>query len=228
VASRLRRRPTRETLHEGTTTAGQVPTSTVWAVYRDLLTPAGRTRLLLVLGIFGFNGMWQALRSLFTVYGIEELDISRGQAGGLAFVGATAFILATVPISRLTERYGQIPMIRRGLVLFIAGLLVCAAAPHVVPTTVGLAVSAVGFACFAINAIVALWDLAPSPGLTGAYTGLFAVAYTAGAAAGPALLGLTVDLTSWRLMMPNAAVLSALVLIVFVALSRRTARPEES
>jgi MFS family permease len=205
-----------------------VPRPTVRTLYRDLLSPAGRNRLLLVVGIFGFNGMWQALRSLFTVYGIEELDLSRGQAGGLALVGAAAFILAAVPISLLTRRFGRIGMIQRGLVLFIAGLTICAIAPYVVPTTIGLSVAAVGFACFAINAIVALWDLAPSPDLTGAYTGLFAVAYTAGAAAGPALLGLTVDLTSWRLMMPNAIALSLLVLAVFVTLTRRTAQQEES
>lgn len=192
------------------------------ALYADLLTAAGRPRLLLVIGIIGFNGMWQAMRSLFTIYGVEVLDVTRGQAGGISLVGAAAFIIAAVPISRLAGRYGSIGMIRRGLIVFIVGLVVSSTSPTLVVAAVGLSISAVGFACFAINAIVALWDLAPA-GMTGVYTGLYAVAYMVGAAAGPAVLGLVVDITSWRLMMPATAVLSCLVLLVYLRLERQPA-----
>lgn len=190
------------------------------ALYADLLTSAGRPRLLLVIGIIGFNGMWQAMRSLFTIYGVEVLDVTRGQAGGISLVGAAAFIVAAVPISRLAGRYGSIGMIRRGLMVFIGGLVVSSTSTSLVVAAVGLSISAVGFACFAINAIVALWELAPDSGMTGGYTGLYAVAYMIGAAAGPAVLGLVVDITSWRLMMPATAVLSCLVLLVYLRLER--------
>ncbi|MBG6095839.1 MFS family permease [Nocardioides luteus] len=193
------------------------------ALYADLLTRAGRPWLLLVVGIIGFNGVWQALRALFTIYGVEVLDVTRGQAGGIALIGAAAFILAAVPISRLSRRYGCIGMIRRGLMTFIVGMIVGGISTSLPVAVLGFSIAAVGFACFAINAVIALWELAPEPGLTGVYTGLYAVAYTVGAASGPAVLGLVVDLTSWRLMMPGAALLACLVLLVYLRLERHPA-----
>nr|WP_296766881.1 hypothetical protein [Rhodococcus sp. (in: high G+C Gram-positive bacteria)] len=64
-------------------------------------------------------------------------------------------------------------------------------------------------------------DTADAPHLTGLYPGLYAVAYAAGGAAGPTLLGFSVDATSWSYMMLNAAVFMVPVLALFTVLAGR-------
>ncbi|HEY0470050.1 MAG TPA: MFS transporter [Kribbella sp.] len=188
--------------------------------YRALLRD--RTSLLILLGVFGFNALWQALRSLFTPYAMEVLQVSRGTAGSLSIVGALAFVLVAAPIALVSQRIGQLRMITFGAAVFTVGLG-CGAVSHTVTVTLfSLCVAAIGFAAFAVNAIIAVWNSAPSPAHTGLYTGFYAVAYGIGAAIGPALLGLTVDLTGWPSLMTNATLLSLPTLALFIHLTRRS------
>ena len=192
-------------------------------VYLELLRDRDRTRLLLMLGIFCFAGTWSALRSLLTPYGMEVLDMSRGAAGGIPLPGSVAFLLACIPIAHLSDRVGQLRMITYGVALFVVGLLTGFAFQTPAGTTVAVALASVGYAAFSINAVVALWNLAPSTRVLGAYTGLYTVAASSGNALGPALLGSAVDLTGWPLLMLDAAVLSTVTFLVFARLSRRAA-----
>jgi MFS family permease len=177
-----------------------------------------------MLGIFCFAGMWSALRSLTTNYGIEALDLSRGDAGGLTLPGAVAFLVCVVPIAYASTRLGQIRAIRYGVGLFVIGLLTGFAFPTVAGTITAMAVASIGYAAFAVNALVALWDLAPGNHVLGTYTGLHTVASSTGAALGPALLGVTVDATGWRYMLLDAAVFAAITFVVFTRLARKTPR----
>jgi MFS family permease len=198
--------------------------SSPWAVVKDLIRDPSGSRLLLMAGIFCFAGMWSALRSLLTPYGTEVLGLSRGAAGGLALPGAIAFLIAVVPIAYVSGRMGQVRAIRCGVALFVVGLLVGFINPSSTTTIVSMVLSSLGYAVFAVNALVALWSLAPNDRVLGTYTGLYTVASAAGMALGPALLGLTVDLTGWRFMLPNAAVFGVITFIVFTLLARKTAR----
>jgi MFS family permease len=203
--------------------AGQVPK--MRHVLREIVQNPDRTRLLILVGVFGYNATWQGLRSLFTPYAIEVLDISRGTAGGLGIAGAFAFFVVAAPIALFSQRVGQLRMIWFGALVFLGGL-VFGGLLHTVPmTVVGLAISAMGFAAFSVNAIVALWNAAGTTSVTGLYTGLYAIAYAAGGAAGPAILGFAVDLTGWPLMMINAAVLFLPVLWILSRLARHERRP---
>jgi MFS family permease len=193
-------------------------------VYRELLRDDDRSRLLLLLGVFCVAGAWTAMRALMTPYGIEVLDMSRGAAGGIALPGSIAFLLAAAPIAYLSDRVGQVRMITAGVALFVVGLLVGFAFGTPGGTTAGVAICSVGYAAFAINAVVALWNLAPSNRVLGAYTGLYTVAASAGGALGPAVLGAAIDFTGWRFMLLDAAVLAAIACAVFVHLSRRGER----
>lgn len=197
------------------------PLSSLPAVIRDLVRDRSRTRLLLMLGIFCFAGMWSALRSLLTPYATEVLGVSRGAAGGLALPSAVVFLAAVLPIAYVSERVGQFRMIRYGAALFTLGLLVGSAVPTTTMTMVSTALSSVGYAAFAVNGLVALWKLAPSDRVLGAYTGLYTVASASGMALGPALLGATVDLTDWRFMLLNAAAFGAVTLAVLIWLGKR-------
>jgi MFS family permease len=204
-------------------TRGPGEFSSPWAVVKDVIREPSGARLLLMTGIFCFAGMWSALRSLLTPYGTEVLGLSRGAAGGLALPGAVAFLIAVVPIAYASGRLGQIRAIRYGVALFVVGLLVGFAVPAPAMTTVSLVLTSTGYAVFAVNALVALWNLAPNSRVLGTYTGLYTVASAAGMALGPALLGVTVDLTGWRFMFLNAAVLGAVTFLVFTRLARRAA-----
>ncbi|GAA0995710.1 MFS transporter [Acrocarpospora macrocephala] len=198
--------------------AGRIPK--MRHVLREIVQSPDRARLLILVGVFGYNATWQGLRSLFTPYAIEVLDISRGTAGSLGIAGAFAFFVVAAPIALFSQRVGQLRMIWFGALVFLGGLLF-GGLLHTVPmTVVGLAIAAMGFAAFAVNAIIALWNAASTTSVTGLYTGLYAIAYAAGGAAGPALLGFTVDLTGWPLMMINAAVLFLPVLWILNRLAR--------
>lgn len=192
-----------------------------WAVVKDMVRDPSRARALLMLGIFCFAGMWSALRALMTPYGTETLGLSRGAAGGLALPGAVAFLVCVVPLAYASSRLGQIRAIRYGVGLFVVGLLIGFASPTVPGTVVSLVVTSIGYATFAVNALVALWDLAPSRHVVGTYTGLYTVASSTGAALGPALLGFTVDMTGWRFMLLDGALFAAITFVVFTRLARR-------
>ncbi|MFF8352749.1 MFS transporter [Streptomyces chartreusis] len=192
-----------------------------WAVVKDMVRDPSRARALLMLGIFCFAGMWSALRALMTPYGTETLGLSRGAAGGLALPGAIAFLVCVVPLAYASSRLGQIRAIRYGVGLFVVGLLIGFASPTVPGTVVSLVVTSIGYATFAVNALVALWDLAPSRHVVGTYTGLYTVASSTGAALGPALLGFTVDMTGWRFMLLDGALFAAITFVVFTRLARR-------
>ncbi|MFI6436576.1 MFS transporter [Streptomyces sp. NPDC050759] len=193
-----------------------------WAVVRDLVREPSGARALLMLGIFCFAGMWSAVRALLTPYGTEALGLSRGAAGGLALPGAIAFLVCVVPLAYASSRLGQVRAMRYGVGLFVIGLLIGFAVPTTPGTVAAMVVTSVGYAAFAVNALVALWGLAPSRHVLGTYTGLYTVASSTGAALGPALLGLTVDATGWRFMLLNGAVFAAITFAVFTRLARRT------
>ncbi|MER5914106.1 MFS transporter [Streptomyces sp. NPDC001982] len=218
-----RRLPSQDEAEPGAATQGLDESASPWAVIKDVVRDPSRSRLLLMVGIFCFAGMWSALRAMTTPYGIEVLGMSRGQAGAIALPGAVAFLATVVPIAYLSGRIGQVRAIRYGVALFVVGLLTGFAAPNAPMTAAAMAISSVGYAVFAVNALVALWNLAPNDRVLGAYTGLYTIASASGISLGPALLGLTVDLTGWRYMLLNAAVFAAITFAVFTSLTRRTA-----
>jgi hypothetical protein len=61
---------------------------------------------------------------------------------------------------------------RYGVCLFVIGLLVGFAVPTVPSTAISMVVTSVGYAAFAVNALVGLWGLAPSRHVLDTYTGL--------------------------------------------------------
>ncbi|HEY0452674.1 MFS transporter [Actinophytocola sp.] len=202
----------------------QAPARTLRQIVLELVRDRDRSRLLLMLGIFCFAGTWTAMRVLLTPYGVEVLGLSRGAAGGIALPGSVAFVLAALPIAYLSDRVGQVRMITYGIAVFIVGLLVGYAVHTPTVTTVAVSICSIGYATFSINAVVALWNLAPSNRVLGVYTGLYTVAQSAGSAAGPALLGTAVDVTGWSYMLLDAAALAAVTFAVFAGLAARNRR----
>ncbi|MEV6134227.1 MFS transporter [Streptomyces violaceusniger] len=206
---------------EGAKAAPEQEFASPWAVLRDALRSPSSPTLLLMVGIFCFAGMWSALRSLMTPYGTQVLGLTRGEAAGLALPGAVAFLVCVLPIAYASNRLGQLRAMRYGVGLFIAGLLLGFTVPTVPGTITSMVLCSLGYTSFAVNALVALWNLAPTQKVLGTYTTLYTIASASGMALGPAILGTTIDLTRWRYMHLNAAVFAAVTFLVFTRLVRR-------
>jgi MFS family permease len=189
-------------------------------VVTDLVTDGDRRRVLLLLAVFLFGGAWFASRSLITPYGMEVLGLTRGEAGGLTLPSGVAYLLAAFPAALAAERFGRLRTMAAGMIAFAVALVAGTVVQTTTGTVVAFCVAAAGAACFSINAAVALWNLAPSSRVLGAYTGLYAVTWYLGGFAGPALIGAVVDLAGWRWMLLAIAVLASSAVLVVVRLGR--------
>lgn len=172
---------------------------------KDIVIAPDRSRAAMIVAVFAFAGTWSAMRSQLSPYAMEVLGLTRGQAGALALPNGIAFVLAVFPIALLSDRYGRIQMCRLGALVFSAGCLCAFAATGIQATTLGLVIAAVGYAAFAVNGIVIMWNLAPDRKCIGAYTGIYLIASASGSTLVPALMGLLIDLSSWRYLMLHTA-----------------------
>ncbi|WP_285106614.1 MFS transporter [Promicromonospora sp. MEB111] len=194
-------------------------------VVLDIVRDPDRSRLLMMVAILLFGSAWSASRALATPYGMEALGLSRGDAGGLLLPSGVAFLLAAYPTALLAERIGRLRTMMIGMSLFAAAMVVGTVAQTPAGTVVAFCVGAAGAAAFLVNAVVVLWNLAPSARVMGTYAGLYAVGWAGGGFVGPALVGGMVDLTGWTLMLLDVAVVAVLGVLAVArveALQRRT------
>ncbi|MGN9781355.1 MFS transporter [Nonomuraea sp. ZG12] len=199
-------------------------------VISDLVFDSDRSRLLVIFAVFVFGGAWFSSRSLMTPYGVEVLGLSDGEAGGLTLPSGIVFILAAFPAALLAERFGRLRVMASGISILTAGMILGTVFQSPTMTVVALCLAAAGATGFMINALVVLWNLAPSSRVLGTYTGLYTVGWASGGFAGPALVGLAVDLTGWHLMLLHTAVLAviAVALVIRVDRLRRASDNRES
>ncbi|MFE4575343.1 MFS transporter [Streptomyces chartreusis] len=191
-------------------------------IFRD----RDRSRLLLLAAILLFGSAWAASRSLITPYGMEALDMSRGDAGGLTLPSGVAFILAAYPAAVFAERYGRLRVMAVGMSVFAGAMLLGTLLQSPMGATVALCIAAAGASSFLVNAVVVLWNLAPSARVFGTYAGMYTVSWAGGGFLGPALVGGMVDLNGWSLMLVDIAAVALLAIIVIVrmgTLRRRSA-----
>jgi MFS family permease len=191
------------------------PRRRLWAVVTDLVRDPDRRRLFILAIAFCTGAAWSAMRALLTPYGTAVLGLTRGQAGALTLPGGIAFLLAAVPLAILSDRYGRHLMMKLGLALLAASLLLGFAVQTATMTKVAIGLASIGYAAFVINAVVVLWSLASSS-TTGAHTGLYAVAVAGGSALGPALIGALVDLTGWGSLLLYSAMFAAVALVLLL------------
>jgi MFS family permease len=187
----------------------------LWTVVTDLVRDTDRQRLFILAIAFFTAAAWAAMRALLTPYGTDVLGLTRGQAGALTLPGGVAFLLAAVPLAIVSDRYGRLLMMKLGLAVFAASLLLGFAVQTATMTKIAIGLASIGYAGFIINAVVVLWGLASSS-TTGAHTGLYAVALAGGSALGPALIGGLVDLTGWGSLLLYSAIFAAIALVLLL------------
>ncbi|MEU3294452.1 MFS transporter [Streptomyces longwoodensis] len=195
--------------------------SALRAVLKELILDRNRSRLWMLLTIFLATGAWSASRTLMTPYGTEVLGLTKGEAGGISLPGGIAFILAAFPVALLAGTIGRVRIIRWGLILFVAALLVGATVRTPTGTGTAVVLGAIGYTAFAVNAVVVLWDLAPSAKVLGTYTALFGVGNATGWTLGPALVGALIDFGGWPSFYLDTALVAALALFALSRVSRK-------
>jgi MFS family permease len=156
---------------------------------------------------------------------MEALHMSRGDAGGLTLPSGVAFIVAAYPVAMLAERFGRLRVMIAGMAMFAAAMVFGTAVQTATGTVIALCLAAAGASSFLVNAVVVLWNLAPSDRVVGTYTGLYTVGWASGGFLGPALVGGMVDLTGWPLMLLDVAIVALLAVLAVArvsALQRRS------
>ncbi|SER26122.1 MFS transporter [Lentzea albida] len=189
---------------------GDGPATRLRDVVKDIFGDRDRSRLLVVTAVLLFASAWFSSRSLFTPYGMEALGLTRGQAGSLTFPSGIAFLVSAYPAALLAERIGRVRTMTIGMTVFGVALAFGTLVPTPTVTVVAFCVAAAGASGFLINAAVVLWNLAPSARVIGVYTGLYTVSWAAGGFVGPGIVGAMVDVTGWRYMLLDIALVTAL------------------
>ncbi|MFD4638220.1 MFS transporter [Lentzea sp. NPDC058436] len=192
------------------------PATRLRDVAKDIFSDRNRSRLLVVTAVLLFASAWFSSRSLFTPYGMETLGLTRGEAGSLTFPSGIAFLIAAYPAALLAERIGRVRTMTIGMTVFGVALAFGTLVPTPTATVVAFCFAAAGASGFLINAAVVLWNLAPSARVIGVYTGLYTVSWAAGGFIGPGVVGAMVDITGWRYMLLDIALVTALATAAIV------------
>ncbi|NGN93871.1 SLC45 family MFS transporter [Nocardioides sp. KC13] len=193
---------------------------------REIVRDPDRSRLLLIVAILVFGSAWAGSRALVTPYGMETLGLSRGDAGGLTLPSGVAFLLAAYPTALFAERFGRLRTMIAGMTVFAAAMLLGTLVQTPTGTVVALCIGAAGASAFLVNAVVVLWNLAPSARVFGTYAALYAVGWQSGAFLGPAVIGGAVDVLGWPTMLLDIAVVAAVAVVIVVRIDRLQRRSD--
>jgi MFS family permease len=186
-----------------------------------------KSTLLMLFAIFFMMVGWAALNALLSSYGVNHLNLTRGQAGGLIIYGAVAFLIFAYPLAILAEKYGRRLLIRIGLSIFSGCLIIGFFFQDIVILSILIFLIGIGFACVIVNTVVIIWELAPSEKKIGTYTGLYYVFFFSAEIFGPGLVGLLTDITGWQYFFLNGALFMIISLIIMFFVKREEAELTE-
>jgi maltose/moltooligosaccharide transporter len=130
--------------------------------FKDILSEDDKSTLFMLFAIFLWFVGYQALEALYTVYGMDILSLSRGDAGFMLLYVAIAFLLSALPAGILGSKIGRRLTIKIGLVIFISALIIGFLIQTVTVITIILFVAGVGWGFININSIVIVWEMAPT------------------------------------------------------------------
>ncbi len=158
------------------------------------LPPARRQSIIfLALAVFCYMLGFHPIEAFFSSYGVTVLKLSPANSGLVLSAAYIAFILFAVPAGMLAARIGRKRAVFLGLVLFALTLLVAFFTPIIPIMVVLMAFGGLAWALIDVNAFPMVLDAAP--GADGITTGIYFIAATLAAVAGPILNGWLIDLS---------------------------------
>ena len=160
------------------------------------LSPARRrSTFFLALAVFFYMLGFHPIEAFFSSYGVTVLKLSAANSGLVLSAAYIAFIIFAVPSGMLAAKIGRKRTVILGLFLFALALLAAFFIP-IPAVLVGLmALGGLAWALIDINAFPMVLDCAPGAGGAGAATGVYFIATTLAATAGPILNGWLIDLS---------------------------------
>lgn len=162
------------------------------------LSPARRQSLFfLTLAVFCYMMGFHPLEAFFSSYGVSVLKLSEANSGLVLSASYISFILFAVPAGVLASKIGRRRAVFLGLGLFAAVLLIAFFTSAIMIMIGLMALGGLAWALIDINAFPMVLDAAPSAdgsGL-GTATGVYFIATTLAATAGPTLNGWLIDLS---------------------------------
>jgi maltose/moltooligosaccharide transporter len=162
---------------------------------RDIPHEARKSLVLILLAIFAWFVGYNAIETFFTSYGTFKLGVAESTASLLLGFFSLTFILFSIPGGMLAERWGRRRTILIGLVALTVLLLLASVLPYLYAIAAILFLGGIAWSLININSLPMVVDLAPGDRLLGTYTGLYYIAGTLAAIAGPILNGWIIDLT---------------------------------
>jgi maltose/moltooligosaccharide transporter len=155
---------------------------------RQVWKEGGASAMFLLGAIFFWFLGYNAIEAFFTLYGVNVLGIKESAASFMLGYMALTFLIFAIPSGFIATRFGRKRTIMVGIVVMILALTVGALMPNAAVITVVLIVTGLGWALININSLPMVVDIA-SNALAGTFTGLYYLASTLAAIAGPILAG---------------------------------------
>jgi Na+/melibiose symporter-like transporter len=204
--------------NESKSTQTKVSKVKLLPTFLEIFKSKDKSRLFMLLTVFFASVSWQSMRTLVTTYATINLNMTRGEAGGLTLPGGIAFLLLAFPIAWLSEKFGRKLAMLIGIGIMILGCILGFVFPSPMMMHITVTMIAIAWATVSINAIVMVWNLARSSKESGTYTGLYYFFYYAGAASGPAIVGFLTDLNGWHSYWLNISLftVAAFVMLLLV------------
>jgi maltose/moltooligosaccharide transporter len=185
--------------------------------FKDILSERDKSTLFMLFAIFSWFVGYQALEALYTVYGMDVLSLSRGDAGFMLLYVAIAFLLSAFPAGILGSKIGRRLTIKIGLVIFISALIIGFLIQTVTVITIVLFVAGIGWGFININSIVIVWEMAPTSRKIGTYTGVYYFFSFMAAIFGPFMVGSLTDvLGNYTLFLVSSFFFIAALVFMFL------------
>lgn len=141
----------------------------------------------------------------------EYFGVSEGQASWVISGYLLVFAVGIPLYGRLADVYSLRKSFSFGLLVFVAGSLVCALAPTLVVLVVGRVVQAAGAAAIPALSSAAVAKLLP-PGQRGGALGMIISSVGVGAAVGPVVGGVAIQFAGWHSLFYGVLVLGLILL----------------
>jgi MFS family permease len=191
----------------------------------EVLKASERSGLLILLAILCWFMGYNALETWISSFGKFSLGIDPGRMSILTSGLALTFVVFAVPSGLLATRFGRKPVILTGIaglaLLFFYGLFVRSQA-----MLIALLVPAGLFwALINVNSLPMVYDVGGEARI-GAFTGLYYVASSIAAVAGPQVVGVMIDLTkgNYRIMFIFSAAFMLLAGLFMTRVKEKPAR----
>ena len=191
---------------------------------KEVLRASDRSGLMILLAILCWFMGFNALETWISSFGKFTLGINEGRMAILTSGLALMFVIFAVPSGLLATRFGKRRIILIGiaglLVLFLFGLMVS----NQLMLIAFLVLAGFFWALINVNSLPMVYDVG-GDGRIGAFTGLYYLASSVAAIAGPQLVGLLIDVTAgnYRIMFVFAALFMFLAGLLMLRVKEKKA-----